>query len=241
MADLQFAVLQTDSVLPQFQAEHSDYPQMFQDLLVAAGVPAANITTVDVREQVLPPPQTYDAYVITGSRLSVYDDEPWIPRLAEFVGAAMSAQRCVVGICFGHQLLAHFFGGRVEAADVGWAVGVHTNSVLHTRDWMQPPLQRFDLISSHQDQVTVLPPDARLLAQTPLCPYAAFELGQWGLAIQGHPEFSPEYAAALLNHRRELLGDDLYASATGSLRCAPHNAELGRWIVAFVQARMGAA
>ena len=241
MGELRYAILQTDSVLEQFQPQHGDYPGMFADLLMDAGVAREAITNVDVRASGLPDPAAHDAYVITGSRLSVYDDEPWIPRLAEFVGAAMLARRAVVGICFGHQLLAHFFGGRVEAAEVGWAVGVHSNRLLRQEDWMQPPLTRFDLISSHKDQVCNLPPDAQRLAETPMCPNAAFTLGDYGLAIQGHPEFGAGYARSLLEHRRELLGERLYLQAVESLSGPLDSATVAHWMVAFVRSRQALA
>lgn len=131
-----FAILQTDSVVAEFQPDHGDYPEMFLQLLTGAGLDAAQVDTVDVQRDPLPEPGAYRGYLITGSKHSVYDDEPWISRLADFVGAAMSAGSKVVGICFGHQLLAHFFGGQVTAASNGWAVGVHDNLVLAQMPWM---------------------------------------------------------------------------------------------------------
>ena len=116
---MNIGILQVDSVLPQFQAAHGDYPDMFRGLLEAAAHAngqSLDVHNIDVLAGPLPEVDAFDAYVITGSKQSVYEDLPWLPPLVTFVGDAMAQQRPVIGICFGHQLLAHFFGGEVGPA-----------------------------------------------------------------------------------------------------------------------------
>ena len=228
---MRVVLLQTDSVLTPFQAEHGDYPSMFAAALAA---PDVELSVVDVRQQ-MPPSGAGDAYVITGSRHSVYDELPWIPALAAFLRVEIAAGRKVVGICFGHQLLAHFFGGEVRPAAVGWEVGVKATEVCAEEAWMSPPARHFNLISSHKDQVARLPEGARLTARSPNCPVAGFSLGDNVITFQGHPEFSKGYSRALMDHRREILGDERYAAGVASLGLQDDAGLVGRWILRFLR------
>ena len=121
-------ILRTDSVLEQFQPEHGDYPDMFTALLQDVD-PELEISAVDVRLG-SPVQVEHDAYLITGSRHSVYDELVWIQPLVSFLQRVLAADKKVIGICFGHQLMAHYFGGEVTPAQGGWAVGAHTSTLV---------------------------------------------------------------------------------------------------------------
>ena len=225
-------ILQTDSVMDRFQSDFGDYPQMFVDLLRGAAPGDIEFRVVDCQRMVYPAPDSCDAYLITGSRNSVYEDEAWIKALAEFVDKLLAARRKLVGICFGHQLVAHFFGGRTEA--VGWAVGVHQCSVVEQAVWMRPALADFALLSSHQDQVVELPAGARLLFSSDFCPVSGYAIGDQVFTLQGHPEFSKAYSRALMTMRRELLGADTFERGIRSLNEDTHESEVAAWITNFI-------
>jgi GMP synthase-like glutamine amidotransferase len=182
-----------------------------------------------------------DAYLITGSRESVYDDQPWIHRLAEFVRELDAARRKLVGICFGHQLIAHVLGGETRPAERGWAVGLHETRVLEPQEWMLPYRERFGLLSSHKDQVVRLPERARRFASTPFCPNSGFTIGDHILTFQGHPEFSKGYSRALMDLRRNILGEQLYTDGVESLTHPAHQPLIGHWIINFMTAGGSAA
>ncbi len=222
-------ILQTDSVLPEFQGAHGDYPDMFRRLLADAD---AEIVVDDVREG--PPEAASDAYVITGSRHSVYEDLPWLPPFVAFLRAEIDRGAPVIGICFGHQLIAHFFGGEVRAAEAGWAVGVHRAEVTTPQPWMQPSAPAFRILSSHQDQVMRLPQGAQCIASTPFCPVSGFVMGANVLGLQGHPEFQAGYARTLMNHRRELLGEQTYETGIASLETALDDDLVAGWMLRFL-------
>ena len=114
---LHLGILQTDSVLEDLQPRFGDYPTMFEGLFHAEA-PSMTFTTYNVQHE-LPQIHDCDAYLITGCKLSVYDDFLWIRELADFVARAIEAKKKILGICFGHQLIAHFFGGEVGAAGRG--------------------------------------------------------------------------------------------------------------------------
>jgi GMP synthase-like glutamine amidotransferase len=243
-ASLPIAILRTDAVLDQFQAAHGDYPAMFETVLAstAARPPALadrppRFTAFATHEGELPEdPRSFAAFVITGSRHSVYDDLPWLPPLTEFLRSALAADRKVIGICFGHQLLAHHFGGETARAETGWCVGVHETEVLAPQPWMEPQVARFGLLSSHRDQVRRLPEGAQAFAASARCPNAGFVVGSRVLTFQGHPEFTKAYAADLMRMREAALGAEVFAAGMASLERATDETLVARWILNFVAA-----
>ncbi|MEM8767051.1 MAG: GMP synthase [Pseudomonadota bacterium] len=238
-SELDIAILRTDEVMADYQDAHGDYPDMFARLLETAAAERAEpvplrLSSYDARIGDLPEPDAHDAYVITGSRLSVYDDEPWIGELAEFLEDVLRTGGKVLGICFGHQLLAHFFGGHTEAAANGWAVGIQENRAVSREPWMGDDGERLNLISSHKDQVTRLPDGAKLIATSDFCPVGGFVMGDQVLTLQGHPEFQREYSRDLMVMRRELLGEETFRLGVASLAKETDEARAGRWMINFL-------
>ena len=243
---LQIGILKTDSVRDEFRARHGDYPAMFRALLIGARIGELDgrplqFRDYDVQHGEYPDaPGDCDGYVITGSRDSVYDDVPWIHALEDYVRVLHAGRHKLVGICFGHQLVAQALRGETRAAEVGWAVGVHRSRLLRTPPWMVDDGDEFALLSSHKDQVTRLPEGAKLLATNDFCPNAAYTVDDHILCIQGHPEFIREYARALLDFRRELLGETVWARAVASLEAPIHAGRVGRWMLSFLEWRPAA-
>jgi GMP synthase-like glutamine amidotransferase len=135
-------------------------------------------------------------------------------------------QRPLAGICFGHQIIARAMGGKVEKSSAGWGLGVAKNTLIAAPSWADPVEQdSLSILVSHQDQVTALPKQAKLLASSDFCPYFMFELGQHTFAIQGHPEFSSGYAEALVDKRQMILSPTQFVLAKTSLK-RPVDAEL---------------
>ena len=236
---LHLGILQADSVRAEFQPAHGDYPAMFRDLFSprAVGEPAdVRFTTYDVRHD--PPVDTKcDAYVITGSKLSVYDDLEWIREFAVYVQNVLDAGKKVIGVCFGHQLMAHFFGGHVQPAAAGWAVGVHHSDVLQEHPWMSADVNNLGLLSSHKDQVIELPDDAQIYLSNDFCPIAGFTIKDQVLTVQGHPEFSKDYATELMNFRRRAIGEAVYHRGIASLSESTGEHVMADWILHFIAAR----
>ena len=243
MNTLRIGILQTDSVLQQFQPQFGDYPQMFERVL-RAGAQLPDRAPLSIEcvtypvQQALPLTPDCDAYLITGSRDSVYDDARWIVELVRFVEQALAAEKKIIGICFGHQLMAHYFGGRVAPAEGGWGVGVHTSNIVRQHAWMgESAPQQFRLLSSHKDQVTELPQGAEVFAANRFCPVAGFTMGDLALSVQGHPEFTKPYARGLLDHRRTLLGENLYQQGIASMNQDTDEILVARWLLEFAVGR----
>ena len=219
---------------PECRARFGDYADMFATALGDALGLGASFEFFDVRRGRYPDRvEACDGYLITGSRASVYEDKPWIDRLGDFVRELNDARAKTVGICFGHQLVAAALGGVVDRADVGWGVGVHAWDVVDDAPWMRPRLGEVRLLASHQDQVQVLPREARLLAASDFCPNAAFAIDNHVFAVQGHPEFTRDYARFLMCRRREALGD-AFARGMESLHEPTDEAVVAQWIARFL-------
>lgn len=177
-----------------------------------------------------------DAYLITGSPQGVYDQEPWIATLADFIRRSYTAGQKLVGICFGHQLLAHTLGGHTEKSSHGWGMGLRPFDILTAPPWMNPPLTQGQLYFCHQDQVVRLPPLAHRVASHATCPNAIFVIGDQVLGIQGHPEFSPAYMASLITMLTPTVGALVAQRATSSLETgAPDAMVVANWVVNFLQ------
>ena len=238
---MKIGILKADSVLEQFQPEFGDYPDMFIARLATQVGPEVAFVTYDVEH--LEYPANLDecaGYIITGSKKSVYDDEQWIRRLEGFVRELDRAKKPLIGVCFGHQLVAQALGGKAEAAPIGWGVGVHTNHIVSPQDYMQPPLTEARVLVSHKDQVTRLPPGAEKLATSDFCPNSMFQVGHHILCIQGHPEFIKAYSKSLMTMRREILGDAVFEAGVESLDQALDSDILAKWMLRFLGAPIAA-
>lgn len=229
-------MLECDHVPASLREVGDDYGPMFLRRF-ADHAPWVALDRIDVvGGAALPSLDDYDAFLVTGSRHSSYDDLPWIAPLGRFVADAVDAEVPVAGVCFGHQLIAQQLGGKVERAGVGWSVGIHRAQVVARRPWMQPDAEAFHPIVSHQDQVVELPPDAHLIATSDHAPVAAFEVGS-AVGFQGHPEFHPAYAAALMAARRDRIPAEVIAAGEASLATATDHAAVVAWLGRFLAGR----
>jgi GMP synthase-like glutamine amidotransferase len=182
-------------------------------------------------------PQECDAYLITGSPRGVYDSDPWIADLSSFIRQAYAAGRKLVGICFGHQILAHALGGRATKAEVGWGLGLKQFQISADQPWMKGQTGHCSLYFVHQDQVVELPPGAHLLAGNDFCPNVMYTIPGRVLGIQGHPEFTKEIMRDVLASKEGGIEPHLQQSGLQSLDAAePDNQLLARWIVSFLLA-----
>jgi GMP synthase-like glutamine amidotransferase len=224
---MKVGLLQCDHVAPELRRIAGDYDAMFRAWL------PVDWRVFDLTQGDVPEAGACDAWVITGSRFSVYDDVPWIHKLAGLVRDIHTLGWPLVGVCFGHQMIAHALGGRVAKTSRGWSVGVHEFRVTRHEAWMDPPLETVSLLMSCQDQVEELPPGAAVLAASDQCPVAIFRVRSL-LGIQGHPEWGLDYAAGLLSLRAERVGAERVEAARASFTRDRNSAELSRWAMNWI-------
>jgi GMP synthase-like glutamine amidotransferase len=216
-------------------ARYGEYPVMFQRLLREVA-PSVDTRPYRVYDNEYPTDlNAHDAYLISGSRYAVYDPDAWIRRLEDYVRALFDAHKPTVGICFGHQIMAHALGGTTEAAAQGWGIGKHVTDVVSPKPWMTPALRQYGVFVSHQDQVTKLPQGAERLATNEHCPNSMFVVDSYFLGIQGHPEFTGDFARDLAHGRAELYGPTTLARALPTYEESVDSITIARWIVQFLQ------
>jgi GMP synthase-like glutamine amidotransferase len=179
----------------------------------------------------------YDAVLLTGSKEDSFSEVPWVVTLRQEVTALLQSQTTLLGVCFGHQLIAYCLGAEVGRSPRGWGLGRmeydwHANHLSGTQS-----RSRFALLASHQDQVLTVPPGARVLASSDFCPVAAYAIDDRVLCVQPHPEFVPEYSAYLLETRRSRFGEDLADRGLQSLALGHEGVEFAKLMVAFVEQR----
>jgi GMP synthase-like glutamine amidotransferase len=187
-----------DDLLPEF----GSYADMFKCLFKQAGY-SFDYMTFDVRDDHFPTAATEcDAWLITGSKANVYQDLPWMRRLKSLIVEIYEADRPLLGICFGHQIVAEAFGGSVNKDPQGWGVGLHRYELAPDATLPKLETNGFTLSAMHQDQVLVKPENASVLAYSAFCPFAALQYDNRILTLQAHPEFDVRFETRLVSHLR---------------------------------------
>lgn len=227
---MKVAILETGRPPGDLAEEFGDYPDMFSTLLG----PAFEIERFDIQAGQLPAdPSAHETYLITGSPAGVYDPFPWIGPLQEFIGSAR--ERKMVGICFGHQVMAEALGGHVEKSDRGWGAGLHRYEIVREEPWMDGGGSSIAAPASHQDQVVMQPPATEIIARSSFTPYAALAwCDRPAISFQFHPEFSPAFARALIEKRYDIVPDP--ETAIASLEAPNDNERVAGWIRRFLEA-----
>tara|TARA_R110002124_G_scaffold89310_2_gene228387 strand:+ start:1160 stop:1867 length:708 start_codon:yes stop_codon:yes gene_type:complete len=232
---MKIGLLECDHVREELRHIAGDYRNIFPALFLQVA-PLWEFTFYDVVNGQFPEKITEcDAYICTGSSFSVYDQEPWVLQLKQFVVSISESDRKFIGICFGHQMMGEALGGKVQKSEVGWCVGSHTFQVLQVESWMVPFRNAFNLLMMCQDQILTLPENTKLLAQSHDCPYAMIQIGNNMLGIQAHPEFPKKYDQALMELRKERIGANKVEMGIISLKLPTHELTFANWIKNFVE------
>ncbi|MDD0975378.1 amidotransferase [Pseudomonas fontis] len=231
---LRICILETDVLRPELVDQYQGYGRMFEQLFSRQPI-AADFDVYNVVTGVYPTEdQVFDAYLVTGSKADSFGGDPWIEKLKVFLLDRYQRGDKLLGVCFGHQLLALLLGGKTERATQGWGVGTHRYVMNAKAPWMNPQVEELTLLISHQDQVTRLPENATVIASSDFCQFAAYHIGDQVLCFQGHPEFIHDYSRALLELRKESLGDKVYRNGVNSLSEEHQGSTVAEWMMRFI-------
>ena len=234
--ELSLGILEAGRLPDGMEEIFGAYPKMFTSLLSAAD-PDIDFKSYPVLDDAFPDSHDEcDAWLVTGSRFGVYENTPWMQRLSEFIRQAYALEQPIVGICFGHQILAHALGGKVVKSDKGWGVGVHDYEFTQRPDWLGEDDSEFSIHAFHQDQVVELPEQARVIASSGFCPYAGLAYENKAISFQGHPEFKADYMQALCESRRgTVVPVETADTALESLSRPVDREKSARWITRFIR------
>ncbi len=197
---MRIGILQTGDAPEELQDQNGNYNDMFVRLLGQNDADFEFDVFRVIDGQIPDDANLCEGWLITGSKFSAYGKQPWIPGLKAFIRKIVDAGLPLVGICFGHQIIAEALGGRVEKSDKGWGLGLDTYTISPGS-----PLGRQDEITLnifHQDQIVELPPGAEVFARSDFCEYAGLYIGEQIITVQAHPEFRTEFNRQLLTARK---------------------------------------
>lgn len=202
-------VLKTGTTLPELRARRGDYEHW---IVAGMGLGLGDVDVVPVYEGAeLPAPDAPSGVVVTGSSAMVSQREPWSERAAGWLARAVAAGTPVLGICYGHQLLAHALGGRVAPNPRGREIGTVAIRLLaeSADDPLLGPLPSPVLLqATHVESVLELPDGALRLAESAGDPNHVFRVSERAWGVQFHPEFDADVIAGYLAARRELIRDE---------------------------------
>ena len=227
-------IIETGIVSAKNRERHGSYPQMFARMIGAAD-PSVTFDTIGIPAgEPLPDIGGLEAILITGSVAGVYDGLDWIAPLEAFVCAAHDNKVPMVGVCFGHQLIAQALGGTVRKSEKGFGLGRHVYDVTPDNGLVDGP--RIALACSHQDQVITPPASARTILSSDFTPHAALLYSDTTLSVQAHPEFTVGFALACCEMVRSTGGapDSVVTAAEASLAEPLESGRLGSAITHFL-------
>ena len=235
------AILETGVPPAGLDETYGTYADMFAQLLEREG---RTFKTFKTLAGELPPRDdaTLKGVVITGSPAGVYEGDPWIVALMDWL-RALDVTVPVVGICFGHQVMAQAYGGHVEKSPKGWGVGLHQYEIQAHDLWhdlLGKPADEgaIRVAVTHQDQVVKKPDNAIVLAGSAFTPHGAlYYTDRRGLSFQCHPEFCEDFASDLLISRRGIRIDAaLVDQALGTLKTPSSRQDVLGAISRFLEA-----
>ncbi|MQY42905.1 type 1 glutamine amidotransferase [Epibacterium sp. SM1969] len=220
---MKIGILQTGHSPQEMKHSHGNYDEMFYKLLEGQGFSFENFPVLD---GIFPDSADQaEGWLITGSKFGVYEEHGWIPPLEDLIRQIHARGLPMVGVCFGHQIIAQALGGKVEKFAGGWAIG---------RTEYDIDGKALALNAWHQDQVVDLPEGARVLGGNAFCKNAVLAYGNTIWTIQPHPEFDAAFIDGLIKHRgRGVVPDQQLDDASSQLDAPTHNAEIANQIAAF--------
>ena len=231
---MKLTLIQPTDVPETLRQRFGPYDAMFKSLLAPHGFSFETVRLADGAP--LPDPTTLEAVLITGSSAGVYDNHlSWMEPLRQFIRGAYAAKTPMVGICFGHQIMADALGGDVRKSEKGWGLGRHVYDVTQRPRAIGGDLPEFAIACSHQDQVIAPPAEAEVFMASDFTPNAGIVYRNGAaLSLQPHPEFADDYTLALAEMRRGKAPDAVIDTAIASVSRRSDSAEMGRYLGAFL-------
>lgn len=217
------------------RARFGSYAQKFKNMLAPVGEGFTFETIRVLDGEKIPDPGQLEGVIVTGSARGVYDDVPWMEPLRAAIRNIYGANIPMVGICFGHQVMADALGGTVIKSEKGWGLGRHVYELNGAPDYFVHPSGRLAVAASHQDQVVGAPAGAATFLSSAFTPNAGLIYANGAaISLQPHPEFELDYSAAIFELRRNNpLSDEEVQRALDTLESPMDNDFVAKALAAF--------
>jgi GMP synthase-like glutamine amidotransferase len=233
---MKIGILETGQLRGGMIGRFDPYPVMFERLIGLAGYDFDFETFCVIGGEMPPSIHACDGWLITGSRHGVYDKLPWMAPLEDFIRELVATHIPLIGVCFGHQIIAEALGGEVVKSDKGWGVGLQQYRIEQAHSWLEAESQQVRIYAYHQDQVVKCPASAQVFLSSEFCQFAGLSYGNSIISVQAHPEFE----AAFENYLLETFGSSVLpadvaaqAQATMSGGSSADTQQLASWFANF--------
>ena len=238
---MNIGILETGLINEKLSDRFDPYPVMFARLLNRAEQDLEYQPYSVIRGEMPDSIHDCDGWLITGSRHGAYEKLDWMLALEGFIRELYSTEVPLVGICFGHQIIAQALGGEVVKSDSGWGIGLQTYEINKPMGWMAEAPEQVRIYSFHQDQVSLLPEAASVFSSSEFCPYAGLSYRDSIISIQAHPEFEEAYELALIDmYGGNIVPQTVAAEALDKIQTSgfkPDTQLLADWLGSFFLGR----
>lgn len=207
---MKVALLKMGTTMPSVKAKYGDYEDWFANALQFE--PSDLLVINAIEEAPFPENGQFNGLIISGSSHAVYDREPWSERAGDWIQEQMNTQIPILGVCYGHQLIAQRLGARVDLSPGGREIGVCAVEKVDDDPLFDGLPNVFDVIQTHSDAVLSPVPNARVLAKSPQAENQAMALGSRIRTLQWHPEITAEVIEEYILLRREAIESEFDAS-----------------------------
>lgn len=234
---MKIGILETGHLNQKVAGRFDSYPVMFTTLLDKAGqhleYQSYSVITGEMPTSI----DVCDGWLITGSSHGAYQKLDWMLSLESFIRALYDANKPLVGICFGHQIIAQALGGEVTKSDKGWGIGLHHYDIDVAQSWMNTAPEQVSIYAFHQDQISQLPSTATVFISSKFCPYAGLTYADSILTVQAHPEFEASFEHALIDiYGGNIVPEAVVGEALEGMKGEDSQADtqmLANWIADF--------